>query len=268
MTGRPSATSADKAQRIRVRFARGIEATAIGHLDASRAWENAFRHAGIQLSYSQGNRPTPRITLAAGLGANVTSDGELLDVILAEFTDTSTLIERVQPHLPLGLTPLDAREVGISLPALPTLVRWADYEVDVRVDDVAALRSRIEALLSQSTLPWVDTRGEKRREYDLRALIGDILVEPILKPAPSRSPFPLEKGARGLGPKAEIEPLCEGAARLSMRLRSDANGVGRPDQVVKALALDEPSRIHRLRLIISETSPAHDAWRRRGRYTL
>jgi hypothetical protein len=51
-----------------------------------------------------------------------------------------------------------------------------------------------------------------------------------------------------------------------MRLRNDENGVGRPDQVVKALDLGEATRVHRLRLIISETSPARDAWRRRGRY--
>jgi radical SAM-linked protein len=238
MTGTQQPRSAEKAQRIRLRFARGPEATAIGHLDAARCWEQALCAAGVVLSYSQGNRPAPRITLAAGLGANVTSDGELLDAVLAEFTDVSTLIERVQAYLPAGLTALDAREVGVSLPSLPTLVRWADYEVDIHADDPSSLRSRVEALLSNDTLPWVDTRGAKTREYDLRALIESV----------------------------RAEPLCEGTARLLMRLRCDPSGVGRPDQVAKALGLDEPARIHRFRLVLAETSPAHDAWRRRGRY--
>ncbi len=239
--------SSEKAQRIRVRFARGVEATAIGHLDASRRWENAFRAAGIALSYSQGNRPTPRITLAAGLAAGVTSEGELLDVVLAELTDPARLVERVQPHLPPGVDALAAREVGLGLPSLPTLVRWADYDVDVRADDIALLCSQVDTFLAEVTHPWVDMRGEKRREYDLRALVRDIRVEPLCE--------------------ADSRPR-ERAARLSMRLRSDETGVGRPDQVVKALGLDEPSRIHRLRLIVSKTSPAHDAWRRRGRYVV
>lgn len=230
--------SAEKAQRIRLRFARGIEATAIGHLDIARRWEDAFRSAGIALSYSQGNRPTPRITIAAGLPSGATSEGELLDAVLAELTDPAQLVERLQPHLPPGLSALDAREVGLGLPSLPTLVRWADYEVDLRTDDAPALRSQVEAFLASQTLPWVDLRGQKRREYDLRTLVQALRAEPIR----------------------------EGAARLSMRLRSDALGVGRPDQVAKALGLPEPSRIHRLRLIVSETSPARDAWRRRGRY--
>ena len=241
MTDRPTPQrSAEKAQRIRVRFACGVEATAIGHLDVARCWEDAFRRAGVELSYSQGNRPTPRITIAAGLPAGVTSDGELLDVILAEFADPSTLVERVQPFLPVGLSALDAKEVGLGLPSLPSLVRWADYEVDLRADDVSALRAHVEGFLAQESLPWIDLRGQKRREYNLRALVQDV----------------------------RVEPLCEGAARLSMRLRSDSIGVGRPDQVVKALGLPEPSRIHRLRLIVSETSPAHAAWRRRGRYAV
>lgn len=232
--------SSDKAQRIRLRYARGPEATAIGHLDASRRWEEAFRAAGIALSYTQGNRPTPRITLAAGLAAGVTSEAELLDVVLAELTNPSTLVERLQPHLPVGIDLLEVREVGLGLPSLPTLVRWADYEVDVQADDLSTVRSRVSALLALDSLSWVDTRGEKRREYDLRALVRDVRVESV----------------------------CPGSARLVMRLRADADGVGRPDQVAKALELDRPLRIHRLRLVISETSPAHNAWRRRGRYAI
>jgi radical SAM-linked protein len=239
MTGQPMPQrSAEKAQRIRLRFARGIEAAAIGHLDVARCWEDAFRSAGIALSYSQGNRPAPRITIAAGLPTGVTSEGELLDVVLAELIDPARLVERLQPHLPAGLTALEAREVGLGLPSLPTLVRWADYEVDLRTDDVPALRSQVEAFLGSESLPWVDLRGQKRREYDLRALVQDV----------------------------RVEPLCAGAARLSMRLRSDSLGVGRPDQVVKALGLPEPIRTHRLQLIVAETSPARSAWRRRGRY--
>jgi radical SAM-linked protein len=240
--GEPSTAnrSSDKAQRIRVRFSRGAAGAEIGHLDVTRRWDDAFRAAGISVSYSQGNRPTPRITVAAGLATGVTSEGELLDVVLAELTDPARLVERLQPHLPDGLAALQAWEVGLGLPSLPTLVRWADYEVDLRSDDVAALRGQVEAFLAKETFPWVDTRGEKRREYDLRALVQDL----------------------------RVEPLCEDAARLSMRLRSDSTGVGRPDQLVKALGLDEPVRVHRLRLVVSETSPARDAWQRRGRYAL
>ena len=226
----------ERAQRVRVRFARGPEAAAIGHLDQARAWERAFLEAGLPLSYTQGNRKQPRLTVAAGLAQSVTSDGELLDVVLTEHVRADTLAARVTAHLPPGLQALDAWEVGLRLPSLPAAVRWADYEVDVAVQ-VEDVRGAVQAFLSVDELLWEDTRGAKLRRYDLRPLVQELRVEP-----------------------------SGDATRLRMRLRCDQQGVGRPDQVVKALGLHEALRVHRLRLVLGEVSPAHDAWRRRGRY--
>ena len=229
--------SHDKAQRLRVRFARGAAATEIGHLDLARCWERAFREADVAVSFSQGNRPQPRITIAAGLPMGVTSEGELLDVIVAQRTDPAQLSERVGPHLPPGLSLCEVREIGMGLPSLSAAVRWADYEVDLPAGERDA-SAAIESFLAAETFHWVDTRGEKTREYDLRALVQELRVA-------------------GAG---------DGIVRLAMRLRCDAGGVGRPDQVLKALGLPQAARIHRTRLVLAEASPAREAWRRRGRY--
>ena len=232
----------EKAQRLRLRFARGPAANAIGHLDLARCWERAFRDAGIAVSYSQGSRPSPRLTIAAGLPTNVTSDGELLDLILAERIRPDDVIPRIGPHLPPGLRALDVWEVGTSLPSLPTVVRWAEYEVDVPATIGRKVSEALDSLLAAERFPWEDTRGERVRHYDLRPMIGEI----------------------GVVEQDEGQASCE--VRLVMRLRCDSGGVGRPDQIVKALGLPVASRIHRRRLLLSERSPAHDAWRRSGRY--
>lgn len=226
----------EKAQRLRLRYARGPEANTIGHLDVVRVWERAFESAGIQLSYTQGNRKQPRISVAAGLAMGATSSGELLDAILAEPVPVGDVAPRLAEHLPEGLEVCDVREVGLGLPALPSAVRYAEYEVDVATDEDIA--PKVAELLAAETLAWEDTRGEKTRRYDLRSLIDRI----------------------------DIEPGCDGGIRLAMRLRCDTGGVGRPDQVVKALGLPAASRIHRRRLVLDEVSPARDAWRRRGRF--
>lgn len=237
--GFETAMRSEKAQRLRLRFARGPEAAEVGHLDLTRIWERALREAGIALSYSQSNRPQPRLTLAAGLPMGVTSEGELLDIVLAERIDPAQVVERLRPHLPPGLAALDVREVGMGLPSLPSAVRWADYEVEVAVvEDGPDVATAVDAFLAAESFPWVDTRGEKTREYDLRPLVQEL----------------------------RVAPAGEGTVRLWMRLRCDSAGVGRPDQVVKALGLPEPARIHRLRLVLAEVSPAREAWRRRGRF--
>jgi len=226
-----------KAQRLRLRFGRRSEAAQIGHLEMARLWERALLGAGFAVSYSQSNRPQPRLTLAAGLPQGVTSEGELLDAVLAEPARPEDIARRLPEQMPPGIELLAVDEVGMGLPSLPTALRWADYEVDVPADP-AVVQPALEAFLAAESLAWEDTRGEKVRRYDLRPLVGQLRL------------------AGG----------CEGAARLSMRLKLSPEGVGRPDQVVKALGLPEAARIHRLRLVLAESSPAREAWRRRGRF--
>jgi radical SAM-linked protein len=246
----------EKAQRLRLRFARGPEAGGVGHLDLSRIWERALGEAGIALSYSQGNRPQPRLTVGAGLARGVTSDGELLDAVLAQRIDPAVVAERLRPRLPPGLDVCDAWEVGMGLPSLPSAVRWADYELDVPTShDGPDATAATASLMASESFPWEDTRGDKVRRYDLRPLIQEVRIlqaRPTEGDEERRDPTDVRSGG-------DLTRFC-------MRLRCDSRGVGRPDQVVKALGLAEPVRIHRQRLVLAEVSPARDAWRRRGRY--
>lgn len=254
----------EKAQRLRLRFARVAEASSIGHLDLSRTWERAFREAGIAVSYSQGNRPQPRITIGAGLPRGVTSTGELLDVILAKRLPPVEMVERVRPHLPPGLDARDAREVGMGLPSLPSAVRWADYELELpAAQDGPDAAAAVESLMEAERFPWEDTRGQKVRRYDLRPLVQEVRVLPAAASASSAETTPSEAEERGSPTDSRSGG---GVTRLWMRLRCDPRGVGRPDQVAMALGLSEPLRIHRHRLVLAEVSPARDAWRRRGRF--
>jgi radical SAM-linked protein len=221
-----------RAQRVRIRFACGPD-TSRG--DLARLWREAFEAAGVEVSRSEGRRGQ-RIVFAAGLPQHVSSEGELVDVVLARPVRTADLIERVRAQLPPEIELREAQEVGFGLPSLPSAVRWSDYEVDVPATDGSEMA--IAALLAQETLPWRDTRGEKVREYDLRSLVQEL----------------------------RVECAGDGVVRLAMRLRCDASGVGRPDQVVLALGLPQPLRTHRRRLVLADVSPARDAWQRRGRY--
>jgi radical SAM-linked protein len=234
-----TADISNKVQRIRVRFARDAEASDIGAVDLNRAWEGALRAGGVPVSYSSGRNRHARITTtSAGLAHGTTSDWELMDVFLCKRIPAAEVLGRVRDHLPAGLRALDAREIGVGLPSLPSSTRWADYDVALSAgQDQSVVVAAVEQLLSASVLPWEDTRGEKVRQYDLRALVDDLRAT-----------------------------SCGDSVHISMRLRCDASGVGRPEQVVKALGLPEPVRIHRVRVVVDEPSPAREAWRRRGRF--
>ncbi|MDI6856970.1 MAG: TIGR03936 family radical SAM-associated protein [Dehalococcoidia bacterium] len=228
-----------KVQRLRVKFSRGEAVKYVTHLDLMRLWERALLRAGIDLAYSEGFSPHARLSLAAPLAVGVTSSGELLDVFLNTRISPFEFMRRVSEQLPEGIEVHEARDVGLRVPSLQSEVRWGEYEVELDPSvETERARAAIERFLAAETLPWEHLREKETRRYDIRSLVQHLW---------------LEKGGPSL--------------RLGMRLRLDSGGSGRPEQVVAAMGLPEPLRIHRTKLVLAESSPAHEAWRRRGRFT-
>lgn len=227
-----------KVQRLRVTFSRGDEMKYITHLDQVRAWERALRRAGVPLAYSEGFTPHAQIALASPLPVGTTSDAELMDVYLTERMPPREFIERVAAQLPPAMRIAAAEEMGMGLPALQAQVRAAAWEVDVVPPDGCDVEGAVAAFLAAERVPWEHRREDEVRAYDIRALVKSM----------------------------DVERRDYGIARLRMLLRSDSGGSGRPEQVAAALGLPAPVRIHRTRIVLAASSPAHEAWRRHGRF--
>jgi radical SAM-linked protein len=228
-----------KAQRLRVTFARGDELKYITHLDLMRFWERALRRAALPVAYSEGFSPHAQISLAAPLAVGTTSGAELMDVFLSEPVPPRQFLKRLAEQLPPGLSLVSAQEAGLGMPALQAAVRFAEYEVDVDLAGAAVdVPAAVEAFLAAETIPWQHQREQEVRTYDIRAQVAAL----------------------------EAERADAASCRLRMRLKNDNTGSGRPEQVVAALGLPAPVRIHRTRLILEAASPAREAWRTRGRF--
>ena len=199
-------------QRLRLRFGRGEEVKYISHLDVVRFWERAFRRAGIPLAYSQGFTAHPRISLAAPLAVGVTSEAELMDVWLNRWMPPQSFMMRVKSQLPRDFDIFDAWEVGLNVPALQSSLAFAQYCVEVGTGkSEPQVEASLRSLLQAKELPWHHSRGSKMHFYDLRALIDDLW----------------------------IVSYHDSLYVLGMRLRYDANGSGRPEQVVAALGFSQ-----------------------------
>jgi radical SAM-linked protein len=227
-----------KVQRLRVTFARGEDLKYITHLDLMRSWERALRRAALPVAYSEGFSPHAQLALAAPLPVGTTGDAELMDVFLAERIAPKTFIEEASKQLSAALTISSVEEVGMALPALQADVRFAEYEVDLAPEASAeGARAAAESFLAAETMPWEHKRDEEVRSYDIRAQVERI----------------------------DVAPAAGGSFRLLMRLKNDNTGSGRPEQVVAALGLGAPARIHRTKLVLAGTSPSREAWRKAGR---
>lgn len=197
-------------QRLRVTFSRGERLKYVSHLDLARAWERAFRRAGLPLAYSHGFTPRPRFQIAAGLPVGVAGQAELLDLWLTEPLSPDEALDRLRPVLPPGLEVVAAREVDLRAPSLQSQLRAAEYRIVVYTQEpLEILRDRVNRLLEAPTWPRRRQHKGKWQTYDLRPLIHGVTVE----------------------------PGDEGQQVLIVRLQAGPQGAGRPDEVVDALGL-------------------------------
>ena len=211
-------------QRLRVRFRRGQEVKFISHLDIMRLWQRALNRAGISLAYSEGFTPHPRISLAAPLALGVTSEAELMDVVLTKWVSPDSFTAAVSQQLPPGIEILQVYQMPPVVPSLQSQVRYAEYKVELETEKGQKdLESTITSLLSLEQLPWQHQRDTGPRHYDLRVLIDDLwLID-----------------------------WRSGYCIIGMRLRCDNSGSGRPEQVVAALGFEHyPQSILRTKLIL------------------
>ncbi|MFC1916393.1 TIGR03936 family radical SAM-associated protein [Chloroflexota bacterium] len=210
-------------QRLRIRFRRGQEVKFISHLDIIRLWHRALNRAGISLAYSEGFNPHPRISLAAPLAVGVTSEAELMDIVLTKPASPHFFTAAISQQLPPGIEILQVHPIALTIPSLQSQVSYAEYEVKLEAEkerkDVA---SAITSLLSLKCLPWQHQRDTGLRKYDLRALIDDLwLID-----------------------------WHNGQGTIGMRLRCDGSGSGRPEQVTAALGFTQyPQSLHRTKLV-------------------
>ncbi len=205
--------------RYRIVFGEHGDLRFIGHLDLQRAWERTFRRAAIQLVYSAGFKPRPRINIGLALPLGCTSQADLLDAWLTDELEPAELVRRLQTAAPPGLMVEEAKQIDGQQPKLQKLIQSAEFEVPLRPEDTAGLEPRVAQLL---TMPQL-MRERRGKGYDLRPLIEALELRPD--------------------------------TRIWMRLVARSGAVGRADEVLQALDLNPDQYIpHRTRLVLSEGS--------------
>lgn len=211
-------------QRLRIRFRRGEELKYISHLDLLRLWQRALNRAGIRLAYSEGFNPHPRMSLAAPLALGITSEAELMDIVLEKWSSPHVFNSAIDRQLPDGIEILQTVNIAETLPSLQSQVTFSEYAVEVATDkNREDIEKSIDSLLKTESLPWQHQRDTGPRKYDIRKLIADLW----------------------------IVDYQTASVIIGMKLRCDSRGSGRPEQVSAALGFTEyPQSIHRTRLYL------------------
>lgn len=160
---------------MRIKFIKNEDMIYISHLDVQRLLQRAFRRADIQLSFSQGFNPHPKMSYGNALALGVESLGEYVDIEIEDDLTCDELMERINIQLPEGMKFIKCIELQGGEKALAANIIYGDYEFKipnaVKIDE-KTVTEKINNMMKSETITTTKRNKKKKIvEVDIRPLI-------------------------------------------------------------------------------------------------
>jgi len=88
---------------FRIKFEKAGVAKYISHLDLQRVFSRSLTRSGIELMYSEGFNPRPKISFVSAISLGVESLCELADIKIAENLTETQVFEKIKNVFPQGI---------------------------------------------------------------------------------------------------------------------------------------------------------------------
>jgi radical SAM family uncharacterized protein/radical SAM-linked protein len=164
--------------RYRARFEKLGRSRFLGHLDLMRALTMALRRAGVQVLYSGGYKPRPRVSLSHALALGIASHGEYLDFEMAAPIDPDLFVIEVNAKLQEGIRFTAVVPIALATPALQEAITVGHYRAQLEGLAKAELERAVAEFLARSSVEVVRVKKGKEKRIDLRRTVSDLRVEP------------------------------------------------------------------------------------------
>lgn len=105
----------------------------ISHLDMQRLFARAFRRCGLELQYSQGFNPHPKMSIAQPLSLGYSAKGEFIEFETKAAYPSDVLIDKLQETMPTGIELIRCGVISEDSKSLAASIEYAEYTVDIPV---------------------------------------------------------------------------------------------------------------------------------------
>jgi len=194
-------------KRFRIKYAKleGLRYT--GNLDIHKVWERIFRREGLELAYSQGFHPQPRLQQAFPVPLGFSSKCNYVDVWLENDLESDEVLRCLSGALHPSIHIKTVEVVELKSPAMQTMVTAADYTIFLKSEfSTTNLEEKINLLMQFSSV----IRQRRGKTYDLRPLIHHIIIN---------------------------QDSSEENISISIRLSALPGATGRPEEVLQELGI-------------------------------
>ncbi|RDY24033.1 DUF2344 domain-containing protein [Romboutsia maritimum] len=160
---------------IRVKFKKEGDMIYISHLDVQRLLQRAFRRAEIELSYSQGFNPHPKMSYGNALALGTESQGEYVDIEIEDDLTTEEFLNRINEQLPPGIEFIKAEEITSQTESLASTIEYGEYLFDIELQRALSkefIKSKIVDFMNQEEI-MITKKNKKGKivESNIRPMI-------------------------------------------------------------------------------------------------
>lgn len=171
--------------KVRIKFSKVGDLMYISHLDLARTMQRIILRSGIDIWYSEGFNPQPKMVFAVPLPTGVESNCELLDIKLNSYMSNEEIKNRLNDNLPEQMRVLEVYNPEVKFKE----ISYIDYTIKINSPKLnAQSKAKIEELFGGECILTKKTKsGEKEvnitdyiKLFDIECNEGSAQIHTIL----------------------------------------------------------------------------------------
>lgn len=161
---------------LRCKFTKIGDISYISHLDLLKIFIRALRRSQIEVNYSEGFHPHPKISFSSALSLGIQSYAEFIDIDIKDPKDENDFINRINDSLPEGIDITEYKIVE-KPEALTKMMSHSLYEFYFD-QDLGDLENIVSKIMEGDTL-IIQKKNKKKqlKEVNVREKIYDLEIK-------------------------------------------------------------------------------------------
>ena len=111
--------------KVRIKFSKTGDLMYISHLDLARTMQRVILRSGIDIWYSEGFNPQPKMVFGVPLPVGVESECELMDIKINSYMSNEEIMQRINDNFPTQMRVLEVYNPEVKFKELC----YIDYDI-------------------------------------------------------------------------------------------------------------------------------------------
>ena len=163
-----------EAKKYRMTFSKTERARYLSHLELLRVFLRAFKRAGLNLLYSKGFHPLPKVSFVSALPVGTESIHETIDFELYENMPFSSVREEIKRQLPRGIRVICLEDITGQKKSS----RVEESHFHVTLNGVKIEETDLKRFLQLKYFPITKTRKGKEQVINARSMVKSMRFIP------------------------------------------------------------------------------------------